>query len=154
VIKISLHHTINQKKKSIFFRLWNYKLYFFVSYCHENTCCEKYNYYFQVLLVNVFGCHSPPSYLYVCILHLHMTHYCMYTLYSLMLTSIKVCTHDFMEMQQGFNHQIISRLYGHKTKNLTLLCLTWNCLTSSNFNIFFHQILFKCHKLKHDLEVY
>jgi hypothetical protein len=50
-------------------------------------------------------------------------------------------------MHQGLNHQITSKP--------TLLCLAWNFLTNSNFNIHFpFHNLFKCYKWKHDFEAY
>jgi hypothetical protein len=42
-----------------------------------------------------------------------------------------------------------------KLESLSLLCLAWNCLGNSNFNIhFLFQNLIRCYKWKHDFEDY
>ncbi len=68
---------------------------------------------------------------------------------------IKVWTYDFVEAQQGLKYQTTSKLYYQRRKSLNLLCVAWNCIGKSNFNIcFLFQNLFKCYNWKHDLKAY
>jgi hypothetical protein len=50
-----------------------------------------------------------------------------------------------MEAHQGLNHQTLQNFINNV--KIILLCLTWNCLGNSKFNIrFLFQNLFKCYK--------
>jgi hypothetical protein len=49
----------------------------------------------------------------------------------------------------------LQHIINKEGKSLSLSCLAWNYLKNSKFNIhFLLQNLFKCYKLKDDLEIY
>jgi hypothetical protein len=78
----------------------------------------------------------------------HMDMFVYYICTWYMHTSIKVCSYNFMEMHQDFNHQIISKLKWHKKLNFIMFNMEF-FLKLKIFNIhMFFQFLFKCYKFK------